>query len=153
MSCLRFITRRFSTQITWDDTVPFIPPIRRVRVIKVYDGDTITIASRLPMKGSEIYRWSVRLRGIDCPELKSRDIGEKACAEKAQAFLSNLILGKKVLLKNIGRDKYGRLLADVYHQNKNLSRVMLNNCLAVEYDGGKKESVDWLELFKQSPGL
>jgi hypothetical protein len=34
--------------IKWNDTIPFIPPIDSGLVIKVYDGDTITIASQLP---------------------------------------------------------------------------------------------------------
>ncbi len=33
---------------TWDATVPFIPPVEKCHVIKVYDGDTITVAANLP---------------------------------------------------------------------------------------------------------
>ena len=31
--------------IEWQDTTPFVPPVDKGIVIKVYDGDTITIAS------------------------------------------------------------------------------------------------------------
>ena len=50
-------------QITWKNTVPFIPPIKNAVVIKVYDGDTITIACKLPFDDnlSPIYRFNVRL--------------------------------------------------------------------------------------------
>ena len=34
--------------VTYEDTVPFIPPITSGKVVKVYDGDTLTIAGRLP---------------------------------------------------------------------------------------------------------
>ena len=34
--------------IDWKDTVKFVPPIISGMVLKVYDGDTITIASKLP---------------------------------------------------------------------------------------------------------
>ena len=30
--------------IVWSDTLQFIPPVNTGQVIKVYDGDTITIA-------------------------------------------------------------------------------------------------------------
>ncbi len=35
--------------IRWEDTVEFTFPITNGYVIKVYDGDTITIASKLPV--------------------------------------------------------------------------------------------------------
>ena len=44
---------------------PFVPPISEGMVVKVYDGDTITIVSQLPYPSSPYYRFSVRLNGID----------------------------------------------------------------------------------------
>ena len=40
----------------------FIPPITSGRVIKCYDGDTITVASYLPYNKSNLYKFSVRIR-------------------------------------------------------------------------------------------
>ena len=54
--------------IKWEDTIEFTFPIKGGRVIKVYDADTITIASKLPYDKSPLYRLSVRLNGIDTPE-------------------------------------------------------------------------------------
>lgn len=122
----------------WDNTAPFVPPVTRGKVIKVYDGDTITIASKLPYKSSEIYRFSVRLRGIDSPEIKSKSPVEKELAMNSKMSLSNVILGQMVDLKNVSTEKYGRILADVYIDNVNISKWMLENKLAVPYDGGKK---------------
>ena len=57
----------------------FVPPVNSGRVIKVYDGDTITIASKVPgLKNSPIYKFSVRLNGIDTPEIKGKNEDEKA---------------------------------------------------------------------------
>jgi len=122
----------------WDNTAPFIPPVTRGKVIKVYDGDTITIASKLPYKSSQMYRFSVRLRGIDSPEIKSKSLAEKELAMNSKMALSNVILGQIVDLKNISTEKYGRILADVYIDNVNVNTWMLENKLAVPYDGGKK---------------
>ena len=43
------------SDIKWADTVEFTFPIQGGRVIKVYDGDTITIASKLPFNDSPLY--------------------------------------------------------------------------------------------------
>ena len=60
------------SDIKWEDTVEFTFPIKGGRVIKVYDADTITIASKLPYDDSPMYRLSVRLNGIDTPEMKGK---------------------------------------------------------------------------------
>ena len=70
-----------STDIKWEDTVEFTFPIQGGRVIKVYDGDTITIASKLPFVESPLYRLSVRLNGIDTPEIKGKTEDEKTAAK------------------------------------------------------------------------
>jgi endonuclease YncB( thermonuclease family) len=128
----------------WDNTAPFVPPVTQGKVIKVYDGDTITIASKLPYKSSEIYRFSVRLRGIDSPEIKSKSPVEKELALNSKMCLSNVILGQIVELKNISTEKYGRILADIYIDNVNVNKWMLENKFAVPYDGGKKTTpAEW----------
>lgn len=130
--------------IKYEDTIKFVPPIKKGIVIKVYDGDTIIIASKLPYKDSPIYRFSVRLMGIDCPELKTKNESEKECAELAKKELTDLVMNKVVRLENIQTEKYGRILADVYLNDINLSKHMLNKGLAVAYDGGTKITpIDW----------
>jgi endonuclease YncB( thermonuclease family) len=111
-------------------------------VIKVYDGDTITIASRLSFQNSPIYKFPVRLLGIDCPEIKGSTENEKALAKTARDALASKINGKTVTLKNVSTEKYGRLLADVYLDIENINQWMLNNNYAVKYDGGTKSRPD-----------
>ena len=127
----------------------FIPPINSGRVVKVYDGDTITIASVLDgMNNSPLWRFSVRLNGIDTPELKGgKNEQEKQCAILARDWLSEQILNQKVILKNVQTEKYGRLLAEVWFKGKNMNQAMIDNRFAVAYDGGTKVSPDdWLKF-------
>jgi endonuclease YncB( thermonuclease family) len=137
---------------TWANTIPFVPPITRGVVIKVYDGDTITIAARLPYPDSPLYRFAVRLSGIDSPEIRGKSPEEKAAAVVARDALSAQVLGRVVELRNTGCEKYGRLLADVYlpeasssaaahgpQTSLHINSWMLENSYAVPYDGGKKE--------------
>lgn len=135
------------TDIKWEDTVEFTFPIKCGRVIKVYDADTITIASKLPFDNSPLYRLSVRLNGIDTPEIKGKNISdeEKEAAKNARDFVANLVLNKCVRLENIESEKYGRLLADVYIGEIHLNKLLLEERYAVKYDGGTKiKPTSWL---------
>ena len=131
--------------IKWEDTTEFIFPIEGGRVIKVYDGDTITIASKLPFKDSPLYRLSVRLAGIDTPEIKGSSEDEKPVAKQARDALSKLILNKYITLKNIKSEKYGRILANVYIGELHINEWLIKERYAVKYDGGPKaRSIDWM---------
>jgi len=134
----------------WDDTLVFIPQVKRGRVIKVYDGDTITIATKLPLTGVDkdtIWRFSVRLNGIDCPELRTKNESEKKIATIARDKLSKLILNKMVDLEDVSLEKYGRLLATVGYNGQNLNKWMVDQRLAVVYDGGTKNCPDNWEIY------
>lgn len=134
------------TDIKIEDTVEFTFPIKGGTVIKCYDADTITIASKLPYEGSPLYRLSVRLNGIDAPEIKGKCAEEKEVAKEARDFVSNLVLNKYVRLENIESEKYGRILADVYIGDVCLNEILLKERYAVKYDGGSKvKPISWLK--------
>ena len=120
------------------NTETYIPKITYGKVIKVYDGDTITVAAYLPESNKQVYKFSVRLRGIDSPELRGSSATEKKHAIVARDALSERILDKYVNIKNVSTEKYGRLLADVYFEETNMNDWMVSNNYAVEYDGGTK---------------
>lgn len=142
--------------VTYKDTVQFVIPITYGKVIKVYDGDTITIAAKLPYSNGieeqlhkvnsiyditdtvPIYRFNVRLSGIDSPEIKGKSQTERDLAMISRDRLHKQIFGKIVHLKNISTEKYGRILADVYLDDLHINQWMLQEKLAVEYDGGTK---------------
>jgi len=127
-----------NNQIDWNNTVPFVPPITQGYVIKVYDGDTITIASKMPYKDSPMFRFSVRLSGIDSPEIKSTSVNEHSLALLSKDALTSRLLGKNVELKNVSLEKYGRLLADVYYDGVHMNKWMLEHKFAVPYSGKTK---------------
>jgi len=108
----------------------------------VYDGDTITIVSKLPYDASPLYRFSIRLAGIDCAEIKGKTEQERDLAQEAKCALQKLILNKVVVLKNLKTEKYGRVLADVYLGDLHVNQWLLDNKYAVEYSGGTK--MNWV---------
>lgn len=130
--------------VEYKDTIGFVPPILVGKVIKVYDGDTITIASKLPNTENPIYRFSVRLNGIDSAEIKGKTANEIKLAFEARDKLHELVFGKMIHLKNISTEKYGRILADVYLDELHVNQWMLDNGLAIPYDGGTKHRpIEW----------
>lgn len=134
----------YLNDIQYENTIPFVPPIQFGKVIKVYDGDTFTIAAKLPNTTSPIYRFSVRLNGIDTPEIHGKTAHEKELAVSARDALHKLIYGKIVELKNVATEKYGRILADVYIDDLHVNNWLIQNKFAVPYDGGTKQRPnDW----------
>ena len=106
--------------------------------IKNYDGDTITvnIPNYPAIIGKNI---SIRVNGIDTPELRTKSPKEKQLARTAKRIVKNLLKNAKVIeLKNMQRGKYFRVVADVYYDGKKLADVLIKNNIAVEYDGGTK---------------
>jgi endonuclease YncB( thermonuclease family) len=120
------------------ESVKFVPPITEGDVIHVYDGDTITIVSKLPYDASPLYRFLVRLAGVDCAEIKGKTEKEQKLAQEAKTALQKLILNKVVVLKNLKTEKYGRVLADVYLGDLHVNQWLLDNKYAAPYSGGKK---------------
>ena len=127
--------------IQYTDTQPYIPPITKGKVIKVYDGDTITIATFIHNL-KQPYRFSVRLANIDTPELRTSDDTEKQYATIIRDKLADKIMGKTILLTNVSTEKYGRILATITLENESTSinDWMLKNRYAVQYGGGTKNT-------------
>jgi micrococcal nuclease len=71
------------------------------KVVGISDGDTITVLHN--GRGEKI-----RLHGIDCPE-KRQPFGTAA-----KHFTSELAFGKIVTVVSMGKDRYGRTVADVF---------------------------------------
>ena len=115
-----------------------------VKVISNYDGDTLTvnIPDVPPLFGSNV---KVRVLGIDTPELKSNCEKEHILAVSAKELVYTITRDYPyVTLLNTQRDKYFRILANVQTSKGDLATILLENGLAVRYDGGTKEK-NWCE--------
>lgn len=123
--------------------VKFVAPITEGRGIQAYDGDTIRIAQLLNINHEvKVYEFSVRVNGIDCPEIRTKNTVEKRCSIQAKEFAHEFIYDKRVVLTNKGVDKYGRVLADVSVDGVDLATEMIRRRYAVAYDGKKKNVPD-----------
>ena len=109
-----------------------------------YDADTILVnlPDLPPVFG---YHIPVRVKHVDSPEMSSADPCAKAVSidgrDKVAALLKN---AKSIQLVEVERDKYFRLLAEpVINGSLQLHDFLLDNKLAVPYEGGAKVETDW----------
>lgn len=122
------------------------------KVIKVYDGDTITVA--LYVFGG-FYKFSVRMDGYDTPEIKPKKgtTEEKAVEKKwgirARDFLAGMVMNKIVTLNCKDYDKYGRILGEVLLGGKNINYIMIKDGYSRLYDGGHKDTWDFTAFEKK----
>lgn len=103
------------------------------RLISIADGDTFRcdVDTWPKLFG---YHIPVRVRGINCPERNSFDPGRKALSEKARVFTYTVLTNAKcIVLLNVTRGKYFRLVADVEFDGRDLASELLQGGLAVPY--------------------
>ena len=107
-------------------------------VTSIYDGDSFrcTVAEWPPIVGERIM---VRVRGIDCPEMRDQRPEVKALAQQAKQFTVERLRAAKVIeLRDVGRGKYFRVLADVYVDGDSLGEALIEAGLAKPYYGGTR---------------
>lgn len=130
------------------------------RVVNVTDGDTISVV--LPIFDN-YFKFNVRLNGIDTCEIHSKNeiIKDKGLKAKYRLIellcpfekINNIICSTRkhiidlfdkniclIWLECLDFDKYGRLLGNIYIDNKtkNVSNILIEEKLAYKYDGSTK---------------
>jgi endonuclease YncB( thermonuclease family) len=113
------------------------------KVISVYDGDTFraNLNSGHPLISKNI---RIRLSGIDTPEIKGKCFREKELAKRARDYLRyRLNMSKNIVLQNIQRGKYFRIVADVILDGKNINQELIDKKMAYSYYKGRKN--DWCD--------
>jgi|LULU01.1.fsa_nt_gb micrococcal nuclease len=129
------------------------------KTLKVVDGDTVDAMVDLGFDTWKKVR--IRLKGINAPESRTRDLEEKKRGLAAKMFLSNLLErnDSKFILKSHGVGKFGRCLGEIILENPDIlkmypgsvhpfhgyktlptaNQIMINEGHAVEYHGGKRK--------------
>ena len=113
------------------------------KVVKVVDGDTLHVYSN---KGT----YKIRLSGIDAPERG------QAYGKRAKEHLEFLVAGKQVIAIVESKDRYGRYVASVKVQSKDVCAEMLTAGYAwhyKQYDNNKYYDELQREARKAKRGL
>ncbi|QNM94964.1 thermonuclease family protein [Chitinimonas koreensis] len=91
------------------------------RVIGVADGDTLEVLTEAGQ------RERVRLAYIDAPE------HDQPWGTRARQALAKQVFGRAVVVREHGRDRYGRLLGDVLVEGRDVSEAQLAAGMAWHY--------------------
>ncbi|ADW16416.1 nuclease (SNase domain-containing protein) [Desulfobulbus propionicus DSM 2032] len=104
------------------------------QVVGITDGDTIKVL----IEGQQV---KIRLYGIDAPE------SGQAYGRKSQTALKQISAGRKISIKAIDHDRYGRVVALVYADGINVNEIMASSGYAWVYPQYCKKSFcrEWKE--------
>ena len=128
------------TATTVDDEYP-------VEILRVMDGDTLEVEiDEIQVEG--LKNQTVRIFGIDTPETRTTNAFEKACGnwskKRANDFVSSD--GQYVLVTEFEDGGFSRVLGDIRSPDGiMLSEFMLDEGLAVKYEGGTRDFEDHRE--------
>lgn len=113
------------------------------RVVKVYDGDTITLLDK------DMQQHRIRFYGIDAPE-KSQSFGKRS-----QENLANMIAGKMVNVDVQAEDRYGRSVGIVYLDDVDINKRQVADGYAWAYMqyGGEIYKNDELKAREKRLGM
>ena len=96
-----------------------------------YDGDTCTTVD-----GEKI-----RLACIDTPELKGKK-ADPFAAQEARDFLNNLVSNKKVSIRRITNDRYGRTVGELFINGINVQELIVQKGYGKIYER-YADQCDW----------
>tara|TARA_R100001163_G_C5060314_1_gene197120 strand:- start:210 stop:710 length:501 start_codon:yes stop_codon:yes gene_type:complete len=130
----------------------------KAKVVDIYDGDTLTLVFRYSGK---LQQHSCRMIGYDSPEMRpsknspnrEKEIeAAKIAREKLISWIGEPNLTTKLIdVKLHDFDKYGRILVDIYVDDRSkifkccgngihINQWMIDNGYGYAYDGGTKKA-------------
>jgi len=121
----------------------------RCKIVHIVDGDTVDVDIDLGF-GVIIQDERVRIKGIDTPESRTRDLIEKQFGKAATERCHELLpVGStQVLLSELNKEgedmkgKFGRVLGDFVIGNTTYTETLITEHLAVRYEGQAKEEIE-----------
>jgi micrococcal nuclease len=105
------------------------------KILKIYDGDTITVEIDL---GFGVYKKEkIRLAFINAPEIRGEERFEGL---KSRAWLEDQLLaatrdGKDIIIRTLKdrKGKYGRYIGEIYIDDVSINHKMIEEGFAVAY--------------------
>jgi micrococcal nuclease len=110
---------------------------------RVIDGDNVEGDIDLGFD-TVLRKKNVRLRTLDAPESRTRDLVEKEFGLYVKEHIKNRIENsKEIIIKTYkdDRSKYDRVLGELFLDGVSLNEELLAKKYAVPYKGGSKEEI------------
>lgn len=103
---------------------------------KVLDGDTFD--ALIDLGFNIVVKKRIRLNGINCPEVRTRDLKIKELGIASKNFLIKSLESAEIYITSYGEGKYGRVIADVFSK-KDGKLTNINELITSSGYGEKKE--------------
>jgi micrococcal nuclease len=95
----------------------WISPVQASRVVQFYDGDNMIVVQRG-------IKTKVTLACIDAPELN------QAFGQRARKSLKAMVGNSDFSLRVLAKDRFGRLVAEVFARDLNVNKALIDQGLA-----------------------
>lgn len=122
---------------------PAIAAFPTAMVVSVGDGDTLQVRQNNSLV-------TIRLACVDAPELAQSPYGAKS-AERLKQLLP---MGQTVQLREVGMDRYGRTVAEVFFKDQSIGLQLVREGYAVVYpqylNRCQEKAQQYLQAEKQS---
>ncbi len=116
----------------------YAPKLPECYIGYVYDGDTVELIC-------DGISQSARLIGFDAPETRDASCpSELALGNKATQRLRQILNSEELQISRQGYDKYGRTLARIWVDGKDVGQILIKEKLARRYLGGSR--IHWCRV-------
>lgn len=117
--------------------IPWKDKSIKVYIYSVYDGDTLKF---LYDCNGVIFKMSLRIEGVDTPEIRTSNELEKRAAYIVRDYIKSLYNKKEIFIIVKCWDKYGgRIIGRIIDEKYgDITEHLIKLCYAKKYDGGTK---------------
>jgi len=129
----------------------FVPPIYYGKVLKIYTGDTFSIATKIPFLGENvfsalIYQFTIHLDSVTAPI-------DKENGSTTKQILTKKIEHQVIRLRDVSTDRHGKIYAKVFLAEENVNEWLLKNNYGVRSQNGKKRRMSESDSILSLPSL
>lgn len=104
----------------------------KIEILSVYDGDTLT--GMVDLGFNTFQKIKVRLARINTPEIRTKDLKEKARGYEARDYLRKVLEAyqETLVIETVGKGKYGRWIGNLSFEDEDGVIVNVNDLLVEE---------------------
>lgn len=99
--------------------------------IRVWDGDSIRLGTTRQSK-------AVRIFNVDAPEIEGQCAYESRLALQSKIRLAELLKGRRIEVLRQGTDRYGRTLAAIRVEGRDVGDILVSEGLARTWAGRRE---------------
>ena len=120
-------------------------------MLKIYTGDTFSIATKIPFLGENafsapIYQFTIHLDSVTAPiDKENGSITKEALTKKIEHQV--------VQLRDVSTDRHGKIYAKVFLAEENVNEWLVKNNYGVKSKNGKKRRMSESDSILSNPSL